>query len=369
MNRRDPNLPVPDLLDRKGIEAALRRAGERARREAAAVGGRVVVFKNGKIVWEKPGPEWLPKDQDNQRDRRESGAMPIFDLFSKRQKKLRGEVPDVYSYDSIPEPLRVQIVHILRDLLEKFHYGRHVTQTYELVVDILCREYGIFRLPVNYPGMNENKINDLFNFLIQESDTEKVLDAVELSFKLSDVTDQEIEELNQRFREHGIGYSFANGEIIRIDSQLIHAEVVKPALTLLHRKRYAGAQQEFLRAHKHYRQGNGQEALNECLKAFESVMKSICDKRGWLYDDGAGASKLIGICLDNDLIPSFWQQNFQSLKSLLESSVPTGRNKLGAHGQGSVPQTVPRYIVGYVLHMAAAAIVFLVEAEANKRRR
>ena len=47
--------------DFRSVEAALRRAGERARREAAAVGGRVVVFENGKMVWEKPGPEWLPK--------------------------------------------------------------------------------------------------------------------------------------------------------------------------------------------------------------------------------------------------------------------------------------------------------------------
>lgn len=60
MSRRDPNQTVPPGdLDRDGIEAALRRAGDRARREAAAVGGRVVVYKDGKIVWEKPGPEWL----------------------------------------------------------------------------------------------------------------------------------------------------------------------------------------------------------------------------------------------------------------------------------------------------------------------
>ena len=189
---------------------------------------------------------------------------------------------------------------------------------------------------------------------------------VQRFLKLSGVTDQAIEELNYRFKEHGVGYCFVNGEIIRIDSQLIHAEVVKPTLTLLTQKRYAGAQQEFLRAHKHYRQGNAEEALNECLKAFESVMKSICDKRRWRYGDKDGASKLIGICLDNGLIPSFWKQNFQSLKSLLESSVPTGRNNLGGHGQGSVQRTVPGYVVGYVLHMTAAAIVFLAEAAATK---
>lgn len=59
--------------DFTSVEAALRRAGERARREAAAVGGRVVVFENGKIVWEKPGPGWFPKGTGR------SGATPSDD--------------------------------------------------------------------------------------------------------------------------------------------------------------------------------------------------------------------------------------------------------------------------------------------------
>jgi hypothetical protein len=41
--------------------------------------------------------------------------MAIIDVFSKRQKALREGVPDVYQYDQIPQPLRVQIVHVLRD--------------------------------------------------------------------------------------------------------------------------------------------------------------------------------------------------------------------------------------------------------------
>ncbi len=43
--------------------------------------------------------------------------MGVFDIFSKRQKKLRGEMPDVYSYNTISQPLRVQIVHIWQDTL------------------------------------------------------------------------------------------------------------------------------------------------------------------------------------------------------------------------------------------------------------
>ena len=49
----DPNLT--------GADAALLRAAERVRREAAAAGRAVVVFKDGEIVWEKPGREYLPQ--------------------------------------------------------------------------------------------------------------------------------------------------------------------------------------------------------------------------------------------------------------------------------------------------------------------
>ena len=174
-----------------------------------------------------------------------------------------------------------------------------------------------------------------------------------------------IRELNSRFKEHGVGYCFANGEIIRIDSQYLHSEAVKPALDLLDRKRYAGAQEEFLRAHKHYRSGESKEAISECLKAFESTMKSICKKRGWRYDEKAGASKLIGICFDNGLVPAYWRSHFDALRSTLESGVPTARNRLSGHGQGEIPTAVPAHIVGYVLHMTAAAIVFLAEAAAS----
>ena len=48
----------PDLT---GTDAALRRADERAHREAAAAGQAVVVFRDGEIDWERPGREYLPQ--------------------------------------------------------------------------------------------------------------------------------------------------------------------------------------------------------------------------------------------------------------------------------------------------------------------
>ena len=54
--------------DPTGADAALRRAGERARRVAAAAGQAVVVFENGEIVWEKPGREYLPQERNRDGD-------------------------------------------------------------------------------------------------------------------------------------------------------------------------------------------------------------------------------------------------------------------------------------------------------------
>jgi hypothetical protein len=318
--------------------------------------------------------------------------MSIHDLFSKRQKKLRGEVPDVYSYDNIPNPLRGQIVHILNDSLgtemeyrqgERFIPHNHEIDpcsAYSIIIKILCREYGVFRLIDNH--LKRNDYEELIYFILNEVDIEKVLDAVELSFisidhfsrdytylgrnNASEIADNAIEELNSRFQEHGIGYRYEEGKVIRIDSEFIHAEVVKPALLLLRSPGLEGAQAEFLKAHEHYRHGRTKESLNECLKSLESVMKYICTKRKWLFDEKATSNTLIYILFENELVPSFWSNHFNGLRATLEGGVPTARNRLGGHGQGTDVVTVPNYIAAYVIHQTASAVLFLLEADKAK---
>lgn len=74
---------------------------------------------------------------------------------------------------------------------------------------------------------------------------------------------------------------------------------------------------------------------------------------------------LLETCFNNEIIPAFWQSHFSALRSTLESGVPTARNRLGGHRQGAAVVDVPNYLVAYVLHLTASAIVFL--AEAGKR--
>ncbi|HDZ9157241.1 TPA: hypothetical protein RUY77_003519, partial [Vibrio cholerae] len=125
----------------------------------------------------------------------------------------------------------------------------------------------------------------------------------------------------------------------------------------------AGARDEFLSAHTHYRNQRYKEALVDCLKSFESMMKAICEKRGWQFGKNDTAKKLINICLTNDLIPSYMQEQFSQFRALLESGVPTVRNKEGGHGQGAEIKNVSENMVSYTLHLTAANIVFLGRCE------
>lgn len=311
--------------------------------------------------------------------------MGIYNTFWQRQKKVRGEIPDVYSYDELPQPLRVQIVQIATDVVgsrEEFtdsysSAGRNVREAYDLIVNILRKEFGVFQLPPTKSNHVDVQ-KELFDFILSEPDVDKALSAVELICRLienfvskaeyrydnnsKEAAKDAIVEINERMKAAGIGYEY-DGEIIRIDTEFVHTAAVKPALELLRDRRYAGAEQEFRSAFEHYRKGRTKEALTEALKAMESTMKVICDKRKWAFGDGASAKKLIDTCLKNELIPSYWQSHFASLRLLLESSVPTARNKNGAHGQGLEIQTVPEHLASYVLHMTASTIVFLVKAE------
>lgn len=311
--------------------------------------------------------------------------MAALETFHERQMRLRGDLPDVYVYDNVPKPLRVQIVQIMEEVLgdeeaydDMYGSARRIQQAYKFAVELMRKSIGEFRLPPASALSGEDFRQELRDYLLTESHTEKFMSAVELVCRLMEriASDQEyrrvdkaaeiaaegISDINARMRQHGVGYEY-DRQIIRIDSELVHAEAVKPALSLLRETRYAGAQQEFLNAFDHYRGGNTKEALTDALKSIESTLKVIYTKREWTFHPHDPIKKLLEVAFTNGLIPPYWQSHFTSLRSMLESSVPTARNRTSGHGQGVEIREVPDYLASYVLHMSASTIVFLVKAE------
>lgn len=152
--------------------------------------------------------------------------------------------------------------------------------------------------------------------------------------------------------------------MVRIDSNLLHAGVLKPTIVILSSdKTLAGAEQEILEAFKKFRTGDNKGAVADALKAFESTMKAILTKRKWMFSPNDTASKLISACFDNGLLPAYLNNHFAGLKVMLESGVPTVRNKTSGHGQGTVVLPLGDHFASYVLYTALANMKLMIDCE------
>jgi hypothetical protein len=191
-----------------------------------------------------------------------------------------------------------------------------------------------------------------------------------------------VEDLNDVLRECGIGYDLspwvnketvrpksmsamfamagvepeviAYPQFIQRDSQFTHATVVKPCLDVLTNPSLTQANKELLGAFAKYRHGDFDGAITSCGAAFESVLKTICDRKNWKYDrDKDALARLVDTCYQNNLFPSFYVEVFKQ--------VGTVRNKLGdAHGRGPAPAyTVSQEHVEHLIQFVAAHIVLL----------
>ena len=301
--------------------------------------------------------------------------MSVYNLFSKRQKLLRETPTDVLVYDELPERLRKQICYIISDTIGEGTYQRKASTYYGIVHDILLREYGLDQLTNS--AYRKDSEQDLMDFIMRFTTVDEVLDAVEMCFRVIDkllredvqyhdprrigVINEALEDLNTRFKENGVGYAYEGGELIRIDSTYIHSEVVKPTLNLINNVDFKGVDEEYRSAHEHYRHGKNKECLTDCLKAFESTMKVICNRKGWAYDVKDTSKQLIKICFDNGLLPAYLQTQLTSLRVLLESGVPTIRNRQGGHGQGGIPQKVDDETARYALNLCGSNVLYMIE--------
>ncbi len=302
-------------------------------------------------------------------------------LFSQRGT----EPPDRYSY-AIPEKVRSRMLHTLQQHNEGWMGGRHydfITLLQEVGQQLLARK-GSLRASAYETARTSD--HPVINHFFVCSD-EEALDFIELCFRAdtmggdSEGSRMAVAAFNRIFEEEGIGYELTlpatvdNGpgllfgrtssgvrairiefpKIIRKDERTVHDKAVKPALEALRDPRLATANSELLNAFEEVREGNYPDAITSCGAAFESVLKIICDVKGWTYDVNRGTcAKLVGSCRDQGLFFSFYAPIFEG--------VGTVRNKLGdAHGKGPKPAHVAtREHAEHMIAMTCTHIDFLV---------
>ena len=143
-------------------------------------------------------------------------------------------------------------------------------------------------------------------------------------------------------------------QVIRRESQTLHETAIEPALLLLTNPALTEANREFLEALGHYRKGEYADCLSKCGSSFESVMKVICDRKGWPYKQTDTASTLLSTVLPKTSLEPFFKEPL--------TLVATMRNRLSrSHGAGVQHRTVSKHVGQYAVNATASAILLLVE--------
>ena len=289
----------------------------------------------------------------------------------------------MFIYNIFPQAFRNQVFYILEDVLEPF--SKYDEKLWDLFETSYCREKGLkgMKYDKQYAGNGKLSIEGYF---VKSNDTD-FLDAIDYFFYLIDkllrtikpeykynydsdeAANKAIIELNYRFKQHNLGYEFVNSQIIAIDNNFLHKTAVKPALKLLFEEGFEGAEDEIRNAYEKRRKGDNKNAILEAGKAFESTMKTICDKLGYAYDKNKDtAQKLIIILENNGFYPSYMNAHLTSIRTTLETGLPVVRNKVSGHGQGNQIITISDEYTDYALHLAATNILFLVRLYRNKKQ-
>ena len=86
-------------------------------------------------------------------------------------------------------------------------------------------------------------------------------------------------------------------QVICRENEVLHVMAIEPTLTLLSGPEFEQANEEFLNALDDFRKEDYEDCVVKCGSSFESVMKIICDRKGWTYSGEGEATKLLNTIL------------------------------------------------------------------------
>jgi uncharacterized protein DUF7014 len=163
-----------------------------------------------------------------------------------------------------------------------------------------------------------------------------------------------VQETSGHFAGHTTIHVRAYPKVISKESETMHKEAIQPALQVLAAPYFAAANKEYLAALEDYRKGDIGDCLVKCGSAFESVLKVICDRRGWPYSQTDVASTLVRTIIGNTSLDNYFEP--------LLIIIATLRNRMStAHGAGITTKQPPRHLAHYALNITASAMLMLAQ--------
>jgi hypothetical protein len=314
-----------------------------------------------------------------------------FRPFSQRQAERAGKwVPPTNI--KFPAPLRRLLAVIISETIGLYYagmigIGQDEVDTTELWVDferLLYREVPAY---ADYADkVQERDLSDRVRSFIGLAPDDALLDIVDIAVAFIDVDvrdyqgrqapshlrycqvamgpDDALREVDVRLREAGTVYRVADGAITKSTDDFSHEAAVVPALQALAAPGFENALKEFHDALAAYRGGKYDIVLQKANHAFESTMKVISGKMRWPYEETATAKKMLDVMMSNRLVAPMRDSALKALATLLESDLPTLRNKMpsAGHGAGEKKADIPEPVAAYAVNVAAANIRLLMES-------
>ena len=305
----------------------------------------------------------------------------IFSTFSRRPRSPEGTLPEV------PQTFRIRLLQWLIETLSRETYRDLASEFFPELQRLLRMRYGRVRLSERRAS---SEMEDLEAFW-RDCPSDHFLDIIEDICRLSELQhipirgNDIVEAINSLMAVDDMPYQLtkfvfeyqtgnqtlpdlpiplpkggvtvsttAYPQIILREDEVMHQESIDPALDLLSNPAFKNPNQEYREALRHYRKGEYGDALTKCGSAFESVMKIICDRKGWVYDPKATAAPLVKTMIQQTTLDPFLEQ--------VLLSVATIRNRFStSHGAGVVPRMPTRQLTRYALNSTASAMLLLAE--------
>jgi len=194
-------------------------------------------------------------------------------------------------------------------------------------------------------SIGDDKLVDEVNLLLQID---------KLPYHLTHFVKETVQETGRFGANRPVTYTRSFPRVVMKENEVLHMMAVEPALTLLQQPHFLNANKEYLAALEDYRKGDLNDCIVKSCSAFESVLKVICDRKGWSYKQTDTANSLVKTVLSHTALDSY----FESLLLI----IATLRNRLSsAHGAGTVAKQPSRQVAQYALNATASAVVLLVQ--------
>lgn len=306
----------------------------------------------------------------------------VFNVFSKRTESAS------QTGNIVNKSLKNKIIMLCQDAFENGRYcsrsSYHFDGFWDEIHKRLSYLHGRFQLTEDrhIQSVTEDVVyflyacndNDFFDFIelifkveclfhavpdenILVSDINEIFSSEDIPYVLTDIVKETVTEPINGYpsfgREGTVIKVVSHPKIIKKENMIIHSNIIKPTLEVLLSPMYKTANLEFLEALEDYKKGDYGDCLTKCCSSFESVMKIICDTKGWSYNQNDSASALIKNILNHAKLDQYFEQHLIIIATL--------RNKLSkSHGAGMHTKSVSKNIAQYAINSTGSAIIFLV---------